>query len=195
MDSLNVLSFNCQGLCDMKKRRDVFHYLKTLKYSIYCLQDIHIEEKMQSYVKAEWGYECFFSSYNSNSRGVGIFFRNDFEFKVHNVNRDNEGNYILISFTAFEREFLLVNVYGPNKDSPSFFENLQNIIKSYKNNFVIACGDWNTVLNPEMDYHNYKQVKSSQVKSSLFQKPLQGHMKVQFENKIMNKKKNIQEGA
>ena len=82
MDSLKIMSLNCQGLGDQKKRRDVFHYLRDKKYSIYCLQDTHFEEKTEKYIQSEWGYKAFFASYRSNSRGVAVLFNNNFEFKI-----------------------------------------------------------------------------------------------------------------
>lgn len=38
---VKILSVNCQGLGDIAKRRDVFNYLRSLKYNLYCLQDTH----------------------------------------------------------------------------------------------------------------------------------------------------------
>ena len=43
-----ILSMNCRGLADVEKRNDVLHYLKKKKYSIYCLQETHFSEEMQS---------------------------------------------------------------------------------------------------------------------------------------------------
>ena len=94
-------------------------------------------------------------------------FSNNFEFKVQNVTRDKNGNFIVISFTAMEEEFLLVNVYGPNRDSPIFYDDLYDVVKSYKNEFVIAVGDWNLVLDPEKDYDNYIHINNPKAKEAL----------------------------
>jgi hypothetical protein len=37
-----------------------------------------------------WRFECFFSSFSSNSRGVAILFNNNFEFKVDNSHEYDE---------------------------------------------------------------------------------------------------------
>ena len=76
MDSITILYLNCQGLGKTRKRRDVFHCLKQKSCSIYCLQDTHFSTKLETYVKAEWGYNCFFASYSSNLRGVAVMFMN-----------------------------------------------------------------------------------------------------------------------
>ena len=167
MDSIVISSLNCQGLGNPQKRRDVFHYLKQKSYSIYCLQDTHFDKKLLKYIKAEWGYKCFFSCYSSNSRGVAILFNNNFEFKVNKVNRDENGNYIIMSISAMDKELLLVNVYGPNRDNPEFYNKLMNTVKEYKNHNIIAVGDWNLVLDPNLDYDNYKHTNNPKSKEAI----------------------------
>ena len=83
-DQLTIFSQNCRGgLSVATKRRDLFHYVRTKKYNIICLQDVHINSKMESFIKAEWGFDAFFSSYTTNSRGVMILCNNNFEYKVN----------------------------------------------------------------------------------------------------------------
>ena len=98
MDSITILSLNCQGFGNTRKRRDVFQYLKEKSSSINCLQDTHFSTKLETYGKAEWGYNCFFASYSSNSRGVAVMFMNNFEFNINDVKRDRNGNFIFVSF-------------------------------------------------------------------------------------------------
>lgn len=167
MDTIKIVSLNCQGLGDTGKRRDVFHYLKQKKYSICCLQDTHFSNKLEKYVNSEWGYKCYFASFRSNCRGVAVLFSNNFEFKVTNVERDINGNFIIVLFTAFEKEFVLVNVYGPNKDDPIFYKTLKETIKKHENNNIIAVGDWNIALDPNVDCHNYIHNNNPQAREEL----------------------------
>ena len=160
MDDLVISSFNCQGLGNQQKRRDIFHYLKQKSFSIYCLQDTHFDRKMEKYIQSEWGYKAYFASYKTNSRGVAVLFNNNFEFKIRSVKKDQNGNYIIISFSAMEKDLLLVNVYGPNRDSPQFYSDLLQTIKQYNNHNIIAVGDWNLVMDPVYDYYNYKHVNN-----------------------------------
>ena len=69
---VKILSVNCQGLGDIAKRRDVFNYLRSLNYNIYCLQDTHFSSDFENDVRNLWGFQCYFSSFASNSRGVAI---------------------------------------------------------------------------------------------------------------------------
>ena len=59
---------------------------------------------------------------------------------------------------AQDKEFTLVNLYGPNNDNPQFYENLIKIISEFENENVIKCGDWNFVINPEIDSFNYLHI-------------------------------------
>ena len=74
-DDIFIFSQNCQGLANMQKRRDLFHFVKSKKYNIICLQDIHIEKKMEPYVRSEWGYQVYMSPFRSIRRGVMILLR------------------------------------------------------------------------------------------------------------------------
>ena len=93
---IKICSLNCQGLGDQKKRRDVLNYMRSLKYSIICLQDTHFSKTNERIIEKEWVYRTFLSSFNSRSRGVAILFNNYFEFKVHKTFRDASRNYLLI---------------------------------------------------------------------------------------------------
>ena len=65
---ITFFSQNCQGLANPQKRRAIFRHVRAKNYNIVCLQDVHMQSQQESYVKAEWGYDAFFSCYNSSSR-------------------------------------------------------------------------------------------------------------------------------
>ena len=61
---------------------------KIKKYNIVCLQDTYINKKLEAFIKAEWGYEAYFSSYVTNSRGVMVLINNNFEQEVKRIKTD-----------------------------------------------------------------------------------------------------------
>ena len=70
-DQVTIFSQNCRrGLSVAAKRRDLFQFVRAKKYNIICLQDVHINSKLEPFIKAEWGNGIFFSSYTTTSRGV-----------------------------------------------------------------------------------------------------------------------------
>jgi exonuclease III len=71
------------------------------------------------------GYDAYFSPYKSNSRGVMVLFKNNFEQKVENVYSDENGNYLILDMLMPNFRLTLVNLYGPNDDKPAFYENIK----------------------------------------------------------------------
>lgn len=159
-DFINVYSQNCRGIKMVDKRRDLFQFIRKKKYNIICLQDVHIESNMESYVKSEWGYNIYLSPYTGNSRGVMILLNNNFECDVGRVLKDPNGNFIIIDISIQGKKVTVANIYSPNDDNPQFYNNLRQKISQLQNENVIICGDWNLTLNQELDTDNYRHVNN-----------------------------------
>ena len=111
INDINILLDNCQGLQNRQKRQDVFHYLKDKNFNIYALQDTHFMKEQESKIRSEWVYECLFSSFTSNSRGVAFLFNNNFDYKISNTYNDNEGNYFILDLIIEQNtRVTLVNI-------------------------------------------------------------------------------------
>ena len=63
----------------------------------------------------------------------------------------------------------LVNLYGPNNDNPNFFQEISNCIDEIGNDEAIMCGDYNCVLNPELDYYNYKNINNTKARDKVLE--------------------------
>ena len=94
-------------------------------------------------------------------------FMNNFEFKINDVKRDRNRNFILISFSMKDKDILLVNVYEPNRDTPAFYEKLMEMVKEYPNHNIMIVGDWNLMLDPQLDSYNYKHINNPKAKESV----------------------------
>ena len=121
-----IFSQNCQGLADVTKRQGLFHHVRSKQYNIICLQDVHINSKLENCVKSEWGYEIFFSSYTLNSRGVMVLLNNNFEQKVERVKTDKNGNFIILDIVVQGKRMTIANVYGPNQDTANFYNTVDS---------------------------------------------------------------------
>ena len=65
----------------------------------------------------------------------------------------------------------LANVYGPSAgDNPGFFERIFKKIKEVGNNYTIIGGDWNVVLDVNLDTCNYKRMVVKATKYALLMK-------------------------
>ena len=160
MNKISICSVNCQGLGNPSKRRDIFNYLRNKKHSVICLQDTHFTKSTENIIKAEWGFKAVFSSFSSQSRGVAILFNNNFEFNIVNSYTDARGNIIVLDIEVDKHRITLVNLYGPNSDDPNFYETLYKIILQQGNKDMLLVGDWNLLLDPNIDGKNYKHINN-----------------------------------
>ena len=143
--------------CDKETR---FVPICKAKNDFICLQDTHINPKLDSFIKSEWGFEDYFSSYTTNSPVVMVLFNNNFEHKVNRVKTDKNGNFIILDMTIEGKKITLVNLYCPNNDKPEFYENITRKVSEFVNEQVIMFGDWNFVSDAEIDSKNYLHTKS-----------------------------------
>ena len=86
------------------------------------------------------------------SKGVAVLFKNNFEYKIHNILKDDEGRYILIDIEMLNKRLTLANLYAPSSgDHPEFFDKVINEVVSMDNELIVIGGDWNVALNPKID--------------------------------------------
>ena len=167
-DKITLLSANSQGLRGYEKRADVLSYLRDTGASVVCLQDTHLLEIDMQSIRQIWP-ECFISGSKTNSRGVLILINNNFEYKLLDTFKDDEGNILqlLISLSTFKLN--LINVYAPNNDNPNFFKKVWQLAQNEIADHVIICGDFNLVLNPSLDCHNYTNINNPQARSNVME--------------------------
>ena len=69
------------------------------------------------------------SGSKTNSRGVAIFLKKNFEYKIKYSNIDQNGNLILLDLQLEEISMRLLNVYAPNIDNPVFFMKIREYME------------------------------------------------------------------
>ena len=155
---MKLVSFNVKGLGSADKRADVLNWLSKKPGEIFFLQETHCSESLLSKWKSQWDGECFLTKFSSTSRGVAILVKKNVDFIVKNVDIDAEGRYIILDVTVESKSIILCNLYAPNDDNPGFFVNLKNKILQHCDKSIILGGDWNLVINPDIDSFNLKKV-------------------------------------
>ena len=103
MGSVSFLTVNCQGLGNIEEKK------RCVSFS-----------EIESNIISMWGFDCFFSSFSSNSRGVSILFNSNFEYEVLKEKRDLNGNYLALDVVIDKPKLTLLSLYGPNMDNPDF---------------------------------------------------------------------------
>ena len=71
---------------------------------------------------------------------------------------DPNGRYLLLYCTIEGRKLLLSNVYAPNEDDEFFFTDWFTQVKRFTPEFLILGGDFNLVLDLDVDKQGGKQV-------------------------------------
>ena len=87
---------------------------------------------------------------------MAIFFNKRLDYKIRRKIIDENGNFIILDLKVHTQRLSFINLYGPNKDNPDFLKIISNYIDEIGNTDIIICGDYNCVLNPDLDYYNYK---------------------------------------
>ena len=156
---VSVCCLNVRGVRQTEKRRDVFHYIRRLGCAMYCIVDTHFTPDMEVMVRSEWGGDVFLSCGTFNSRGVAVLLNPSAAVIVHHAELDDHGNYVILD-VEFDGLFRCnyVVLYGPNDDRPDFFEELFAKVCIDKGQPVILVGDWNLVIDPQMDTKFYGNV-------------------------------------
>ena len=93
---------------------------------IYCLQDTHSDSVTEEQLIDTWGGKCILHSNSSASRAVAIVFSAALDFEIKWVHKENDGNLTILKLLVSKHfEFLLVTIYGPDRDDPNFYINMK----------------------------------------------------------------------
>ena len=109
---------------------------------------------MENVFRSQWGFECIAAGQDLGSKGAAVLFKNNFEYKVHSVVKDDEGRYILIDIEMLNKSLTIASIYIYMHQTVEITLNLFG--ESYKrscvnNESVVIGGDWNVALNPKID--------------------------------------------
>lgn len=152
---VKIFSLNVNGLRTFHggapKRRKLYTWLKRQKGDIYFLQETHSDPLVEQRWLNEWGGDGYFANGDGRSRGVAILFRPGFQITVNDVKISPEGRYLILSTEIGGVTCTLVNLYGPNIDNPSIFDECFKLCEDFSNDAIICGGDFNLCLCPDLD--------------------------------------------
>ena len=94
-----------------------------------------------------------------------ILLNNNFQHEVGRVVKDPNGNFLIMEITIKGKKITLANIYGPNEDRPQFYSMLRQKVEDLDNEMIIMCGDWNLIIDPEIDCENYKHVNNPKARA------------------------------
>ena len=163
-NGLNVFSLNVRGLRNKKKRRIYFNTFKKKKYDIICLQETHITECVKDEWMREWKDGFVYQTGTPNSLGQVILFSK--RVNAFTVIESNE-RYLATVVNIKNKQSVIINVYAPNgnNEKEHFFASIREKLKNLAFDEIILCGDFNCVIDNEIDIiagekHNRETVKT-----------------------------------
>lgn len=96
------------------------------------------------------GWQCFFTVYDSRSKGVAILIKNSVSFLHICHDEDYTGGYLVLFCRLYGELFTLVNVYQ-HKDDKDILNNLRDYLRETAEGVLVVGGDFNTVLDLSFD--------------------------------------------
>ena len=149
-----ICSFNVRGLGNKTKREQIFTWLKEKQFSICLLQETHSGDGTHNLWTREWGTTSYFSGTKNNSEGVAILLNPNFSSTVKGYKEIIIGRLQAVELTINEKDFVILNIYGPNTEDLTHFNTLEAYLKDNTDKTLIIGGDFNTVLDIELDKKN-----------------------------------------
>ena len=96
MDKITIMSMNCQGLGDVRKRRDVMQFVRSKRFSIVFLQDTHLTENTVPYFNTLWHGKAHHSCFSSRRRGTSILINSNLPYNLIAENKSECGNFHML---------------------------------------------------------------------------------------------------
>ena len=150
---LRLITLNVEGLQSPVKRIQVFQTLALAGFDIIALQETHCDASVLDTWKSEWKGPSCWTTFRSNSAGVAFLFHPKNTTQIISTHKDSQGRILRVTVDINNAVLQLVNIYGPNPQSPNhsarFFENIDSYIEPDKP--PILLGDFNMVENAFQD--------------------------------------------
>ena len=138
-----------RGLSDVIKRRSIFDFYRK-RADIIVLQETHSCKGTEQIWEAEWGNKILFSHGETNARGVCVLIKSGTKIEVNNVYCDTDGHLVIFDVEENGRVYTCVGLYAPNKDTPSFFTKIHQLLED-RNENKILIGDYKLVMQESID--------------------------------------------
>ncbi len=154
--AINCNSLNMSSATKPAQTRKIYAIVK-MKSDIIFLSDIRLSTSTQntglSRLTNDFATNPYCSYrllYNStmNKRGVGILIKNGISLTDITKISDLEENFLAsLLQDPTGNKIIIVSIYGPNTQNPTFFRNLRTAIRSLGDFPVIIGGDWNATFS------------------------------------------------
>ena len=116
-------------------------------YMLY-LQETHFRPRDTYRLKVREWKTIFYANGNQKEPGVAILLSDKIDFKIKNVTRDKEGQYIMVKGSIQEEDITIINIYTPTIRASQYIKQLLTAIKEEISSNTIIVENFNISLTP-----------------------------------------------
>ena len=138
----------------MTKRKQIFTWLKDKQFSICLIQETHSGDGHMTCGQKNGGLHHTSVGQKKNGEGVAVLFNPNFLYTVKGYTEIITGRLQAVEVTINDKDLVILNIYGPNTDDVTHFNSLETYLKDNTDKTIIIGGDFNTVLDIEIDKKN-----------------------------------------
>ena len=117
---ISIITLNVNGLNAPTKRHRLAEWIKKQDPHICCLQETYFRPRDTYRLKVRGWKKILHANGYQKKAGVAIVISDKINFKIKNVTRDKEGNYIMIKGSIQEEDITIINIYAPNIRVPQY---------------------------------------------------------------------------
>ena len=119
-----IIILNVNGLNAPTKRHRLTEWIKKQDPYICCLKETHFRPRDTYSLKVRGWKKIFHANGNRKQAGVAILIPDKIEFKIKNVIRYKEGNYIIIKGSIQGEDITIINIYEHNIGAPQYIRQI-----------------------------------------------------------------------
>lgn len=148
---LKIVSLNVKGLNHPAKRRKVLEYLSKTKGDIVVLQETRLSGEDADRIKAKWVGQAACSPAIVKKRGVITLINKKAHITLEGVQHE-DGRMPITHLNRGGDKIHIVNVYGPNLDDPTFWDNISTKMEELpQDELMVMAGNFNLALDHTTD--------------------------------------------
>lgn len=146
--TVNILSFNVNGIVNPQKRSKILSKLKKEKVHVALLQETHLSDQEHKKLRRGFYKYVYASSYRSgHRRGAAILISRQINFEYLSDKKDKDGRYVLIKGRIDGFPVTILSVYAPPGSDWVFYKQLFELMASETEGMLICGGDMNIRLS------------------------------------------------
>ena len=129
---------------------------------ICCLRETHLRKIDLHRLKVKDWKQIFQANRQEKKARVAILISDKIDFQRRAIERDPEGNFMILKGRIHQEDINIVNIYAPNIGAPIYIKKILEDFKRDIDSNTIIVGDFNTPLS-KMDRSSKQNINKDTV--------------------------------